>query len=372
MKPDPFRFLFLLVSLLALVPVEAAASAVCEQLRARLTRTTQTIGTSAEARKYANAIAQQNFRIRKVRNDLRQYGCSRNSVVAYGSEQATVCREIENVLTGLEAEKRDLVFKRDEARALGGTRDDNRRRILASLEYNGCNDPQSMPDSADLDPAARMEADREAAAMQNEAFMSGLDSEPFLPLDQAEPLVGGNMRGGSLRTVCVRSCDGGFFPISSNVTALDFARDANTCSRMCPGIGTELFYHSIYSTEAGDMVSAATGRPYRELENAFGYRDRKVGEPTECGCNLSAYYEEMQRREQGATSQDGKNRSSITEINTRPAAAKPHISAVQEQPERPYDPASQKVRQVGPQFLANDGGKIDLTNPALEGAQPQQ
>jgi hypothetical protein len=63
---------------------------------------------------------------------------------------------------------------------------------------------------------------------------------------------------------------------------------------------------------------------------------------------------------------------SITTIRTNPpkdaAAAAPQPSV----PERPYDPTQNRVRQVGPQFLAGDQGSIDLANPATSGPQPQQ
>ena len=41
-------------------------------------------------------------------------------------------------------------------------------------------------------------------------------------------------------------------------------------------------------------------------------------------------------------------------------------------PDRPYDPSANKVRQVGPQFLATDQGGIDLKHPKEAGPQPTQ
>ena len=53
----------------------------------------------------------------------------------------------------------------------------------------------------------------------------------------------------------------------------------------------------------------------------------------------------------------------------------PEITPVQPkqlQPDRPYDPATNKVRQVGPQFLATDQGTLDLKHPKEAGPQPMQ
>lgn len=42
------------------------------------------------------------------------------------------------------------------------------------------------------------------------------------------------------------------------------------------------------------------------------------------------------------------------------------------QPDRPYDPSANKVRQVGPRFLATDQGTLDLKHPKAVGPQPTQ
>jgi hypothetical protein len=60
--------------------------------------------------------------------------------------------------------------------------------------------------------------------------------------------------------------------------------------------------------------------------------------------------------------------SSITHLG-KPVMAAPKEEKIEFPPERPYDP-SKKVRMVGPRFFPER--KIDLANPKLVGAQPQQ
>ncbi|MBB6485187.1 hypothetical protein [Rhizobium lusitanum] len=57
-----------------------------------------------------------------------------------------------------------------------------------------------------------------------------------------------------------------------------------------------------------------------------------------------------------------------------PAAKAPPVAQAPQQfpPDRPYDPSANKVRQVGPQFLATDQGGIDLKHPKAAGPQPSQ
>jgi len=75
---------------------------------------------------------------------------------------------------------------------------------------------------------------------------------------------------GRYRTMCVRTCDGYYFPISSNARRRDFNRDAKACSSAC-GSQAKLFYMDRQATDMGAMRGLAGGA-YRDLPNAFSYR----------------------------------------------------------------------------------------------------
>src|SRR5262249_61201401 len=77
--------------------------------------------------------------------------------------------------------------------------------------------------------------------------------------------------GGTYRTVCVRTCDGYFFPISYATNASRFAEDEKTCQRMCPAAEVMLFS---YPTQGADITQATSinGQPYTSLPNALKYR----------------------------------------------------------------------------------------------------
>ena len=77
-------------------------------------------------------------------------------------------------------------------------------------------------------------------------------------------------RGGTYRTLCVRLCDGFYFPISSAATQSSFARDADACSASC-GAEARLFYHPNAGGDVDSMVDL-TGMAYSALPNAFKYR----------------------------------------------------------------------------------------------------
>ena len=47
---------------------------------------------------------------------------------------------------------------------------------------------------------------------------------------------------GTFRTLCVRTCDGYYFPISFSTTSEHFPADARSCEAICPGTEARLFY----------------------------------------------------------------------------------------------------------------------------------
>ena len=79
------------------------------------------------------------------------------------------------------------------------------------------------------------------------------------------------MGGGTYRTLCVRTCDGYYFPISFSTTSENFAQDAHACDAMCPGAEALLFYHPNPGGGPETMMSI-TGQAYSSLPTAFQYR----------------------------------------------------------------------------------------------------
>ena len=78
-------------------------------------------------------------------------------------------------------------------------------------------------------------------------------------------------QSGTYRTVCVRSCDGFYFPISFATVPARFPDDERTCKALCPASDANLFAYR----NPGEDISSATsinGQPYSSMPNAFRYR----------------------------------------------------------------------------------------------------
>lgn len=340
-----------------------AAANMCERIQAELANLPKVVVDTASARKYAGAIARQNIQLRKAKSDQRRLGCSSGSIIVVGGANADACDTLEAVVGKMERNLQILDGKRREF--TGGTSSQGQRnRLLAALETNGCNDGEAR-----IMPVAATETLR----TPDETHTLPLGTTPEGNEQLQLRSLGGGSGHGNLRTVCVRTCDGGFFPISSGATPLDFRRDQKVCEMMCPQTQTELFYQSMTSGQETDqMTSTVTGRPYFELQNAFSYRTRDLSKQGACGCNLSAYYQEMIKREKAmkgeatqtaTTGETNEDRGSITTIRTLPK--KEFTPAKVE--DRNYDPANSKVRTVGPVFLPANESAIDLGRPADAG-----
>jgi hypothetical protein len=76
---------------------------------------------------------------------------------------------------------------------------------------------------------------------------------------------------GTYRTVCVRTCDGGYFPLSFATSPARFADDERQCKALCPATEAELYAYQNPGQDITQAVST-TGAPYTALPNAFKFR----------------------------------------------------------------------------------------------------
>ncbi|SOC42752.1 uncharacterized protein DUF2865 [Rhizobium subbaraonis] len=349
---------------LSCVSLPAAASEICAKLQARLASVPVTADAQDRTQVYSSAISRQNLELRKARSDLRQLGCSGGSITVYGSSGGGECAAITASVSEMERNLQILEKKRSEASFVADDRA-LRMRILSEMSQNGCDTTASIElgTTDDRDAVATGAGERDADTRRNAPTTFSNAAGAAMPV--------GAPSGGALRTVCVRTCDGGFFPVSSSASPIDFRRDQRACAAMCPQTETELFYQPLESPDSRDMVSTVTGQPYSALPNAFAYQSRDLSGDSSCGCDLGAYHRKMSVTDpsspngSGGGSASGTTRQdvgSVTTIRIHPVAKAPEQAKAAE--ERPYDPEERKVRIVGPIFLPNDQPALDLRHPA--------
>jgi hypothetical protein len=323
--------------------VAEASSRACRQLETQLASLGKGNNASPQARKYDAAISRQQGQMEKARSQMQQAGCGSS---VFG-QSASFCRGVKESMARMEKNMAEL--KRTRARLGGSGSSGNTRkersRILAALDANGCRD--APPAQAAVQPKANGSVDERGTRIS-------LAPRPT----------------GNLRTMCVRTCDGYYFPISWSVSHRDFARDHQVCASMCPGVEVELYYHRIPNEESADMVSAATGQPYSGMPYAFRYR--KPGLPPQQGCTCTAT---------AAAPSDGSAGYSVIggDYSNEPVREAETTTAAAEEPEMFGPPAppphilppdeNRPIRVVGPQFLpgpeAATGQPVPDRGPAL-------
>jgi len=377
------------------LPAQAEASPSCDRLSAQLASIPSGSGSAANYRRYAVAARKQAGQIKQVRGDLKRFGCSSGSFIVLGGANGATCKKLSDAKTKMQANLRALESKRDSYAAQTSGKA-QRQRIQAALRANGCLDrpePRREVTAIAAEPQAQSPA-------RVQATLSPRRSDGMVLIDRSGgansvPLGGAgdarivlerkSSQIGSLRTLCVRACDGYFFPVSSAATSADFGRDQRTCQMMCPGTRTELYYHSVYGQESEDMVSVSTGLPYSEMPNAFRYRSGDARQ-SGCGCNMAAFYKEMQRREaifnranggNGEEAEDDGDAILAVRPSTRPDPGEDPETIVNTQAnltadaiaavasasstERPIGDRQRQIRVVGPVYLPASGEKMDFT-----------
>ncbi|MBA4171541.1 MAG: hypothetical protein C0511_02525 [Hyphomicrobium sp.] len=95
----------------------------------------------------------------------------------------------------------------------------------------------------------------------------------------------GSVPYATYRTICVRLCDGYYFPISFSTLPNHFQRDADACQSKCAA-PVELYYHQNPGAAVEQAVAAKSQEPYTKLKSAFRYRKEFV---SGCSCKQTEF-----------------------------------------------------------------------------------
>lgn len=250
--------------------VAFAQSNACIQLERRLA-SVSTGNSNRKSRKYQQydrAVRDQSVQIRKTKRIALRNGCNVNLRVQFGR-----CGRYVSSLRKMRQNLAELKRVRSQLGSGGGNASAERRAILRQMKRRNCG-------RQDVRVAKRSTTERKRRSLIEQIFgvrtygeNGRNDGVDFSPLG----------RGGTFRTMCVRTCDGYYFPISFSTISEQFPTDAQACQNMCPGSETELYYHAMPSQSPEQMISYRTDRPYAEEPFAFNYR-KSVN--AECKCDF--------------------------------------------------------------------------------------
>ncbi|QTL05503.1 DUF2865 domain-containing protein [Aquabacter sp. L1I39] len=216
----------------------------------------------------------------KMRGDLAQLNADakamncdapRGFFIFQGPPRPPQCDAIDDQISRLRANLASI-----ERTAGGGDRDGQRRQIIMALAQNNCGPQYRAAAQAMAQPQRQQQRPRNFF----EALFGGPgpeDSETAPGLDVAPMDL---PKSSTYRTVCVRTCDGFYFPISYATVPARFATDDALCRRLCPATEAQLF---TYRNPGEDIQQATSinGKPYMSLPTALLYR--KQFNPS-CSC----------------------------------------------------------------------------------------
>jgi Protein of unknown function (DUF2865) len=140
---------------------------------------------------------------------------------------------------------------------------------------------------------------------------------------------------GGYRTLCVRTCDGYFFPISNSTSKKGFYRDNMRCRAQC-GDDARIFYLPNKTTEIDGAVDLQ-GRQYGRMNTAYVYRKTLVAG---CQCKPDPWAaSELARHQQYADAETEKKLAALpkpdTTSDSAPETATDATAATTEAPQTP-------------------------------------
>jgi len=121
-----------------------------------------------------------------------------------------------------------------------------------------------------------------AASAGERRIGGGVELLPLLPPSIEGARVGAPLTP-SRHPVCVRLCDGFFFPLGAYSSRVAGAEALATCRALCPATGVALYYLPGQSDGIEDAVDAS-GASYATLPTAFRYRS---GVAPTCSCRAA-------------------------------------------------------------------------------------
>jgi hypothetical protein len=345
-------------------PPNAAASSspICTQLEGQLATFDQTSGSQSRAQQISSAqdaIAKQQADLDRAVAQAHKAGCAGEGFLALFSALSPQCgpmtSQIQQMRGNLDHMTTDLQKLQSGSDDQGG----QRRALIGQLAQNNCGAQYTAAANAQGGPQGFFDA----------LFGNGT-------------VVNANGDGapnGTYHTVCVRTCDGYYFPVSYSTEPTHFAEDMQTCQRECPAAEVSL-YSFRNPGENMDQAVSSTGQLYTALPNAYRYRTAMTAS---CSCRRAgqSWQDALKNADDSSTlvngdivvtDQNAKALSQAPKTPGTPAARAPAGSAAAPTPSAPTDGTKRPVRMVGPPYLSPSQMQLQAQEQKQLSQQPQQ
>src|ERR1700732_486388 len=240
-------------------PPQAVVNPMCPRLEAQLATIDRGGGSGDPAkddqiRRYQDAATKQQAELDRMTSQAKRMGCDSSGFFSLFNGQSAQCGPVNNQIQQMRGNLDQITSSLERLRSggLGGAdRENQRRSVLTALAQNNCG-PQYA-----------------AAARGSGNFLDNLFNNNSTPTPP--PGADFGPQSGTFRTVCVRTCDGGYFPISFATVPARFPDDEKTCKALCPATEASLYAYRNPGEDINQAVSI-NGQPYTQSPNAFRFR----------------------------------------------------------------------------------------------------
>jgi hypothetical protein len=268
-------------------PLKAAAqqSSACLLLERELAAYGTVQRSGPEAARLSQSIAQQRNALNTTDSHARRIGCYKRGFLFFQPSRPPECPRLLDTVESMRRNLADLTARLDRIAGPTRTDDPGKQRILRLLAENRCG-PQYA---------------RFANTGRSRGLFGPLFEEDSGPQEGSRGGFWGNRTFGgapTYRTLCVRTCDGYYFPISFATRPQGFEADAQQCRARCPSAVVELYVHENPGGTVEQMASLS-GKPYGSIPTAFLYRKEYVQ-----GCSCNPYSLALEEAEKLAAKTD--------------------------------------------------------------------
>ncbi len=265
----------LIAALAAAMSPARAESAFCKDLRAQIAQAGAGLG------RYRAAAAKQQRELNRTIAYGRSIGCERRQFLIFGEAPPPQCDQLNAHvaqmranLTALELRSADDGSKVELSAQYEEQCRERSRDAGAPPDYDGLfgsAPPRESGAPRDYSPSgpAREQNDEPSDGMSDETFKAELEGDG----------QGGDHRAGGGMAICVRDCDGGFFPVSYSARGANLDELDSLCKALCPNTEATLYTMKRWS----DLNSAVSlkGDSYADHPNALKFQKTLV---PSCGC----------------------------------------------------------------------------------------
>src|SRR5215471_18911246 len=323
-------------------PPSAAVSSnpICVRLESQLAALNQGAGDPARAdqiRRTEDAIAKQQGDLDRTVAQAHKAGCAGQGFFALFSAFSPQCGPITSQIQQMRGSLDRMISDLEQLKNGNTGQESQRRALIGQLAQNNCGAQYTAAANSWGGPQGFFDA----------LFGGGTIVNPG----------GDGAPSGTYHTVCVRACDGFYFPISYSTMPGRFSDDARACQRLCPAAEVELYSFRNPGEDMEQAVSVS-GQAYTALPNAFRYR-KEITAGCSCRRPGQSWADALKNADDSSTLESGD--IVVTDQNAK-ALSQPKL------PGKPAAPAAANSAAAAPvtatsatpataSFATSDGGK---------------